>query len=112
MRSLFFVLLFGVGVAHAAPFAVADVPAAACGKCVWGGTSLPPTVNDVVVDTVNGNPAYGNRVCKIDLSTVPVGANNVTVACRDQTGIWGDSAAVPLDFVRPDLKPGVIRLVP
>ena len=89
------------GFSGAAPLVVGDVPAAACDRCVWNGTGFGPLVSDVAVDAARGKPAYGNRICLRDVSGALVGANNLTLACRDSTSVWGDSVAVPFSFVRP-----------
>ena len=84
-----------------APYTIADIPSAACDRCVWDGTGFGPLINNVVVDTVRGTPANGNRICMRDVSGALVGTNNITLACRDSTSIWGDTVTVPFSFVRP-----------
>ena len=90
--------------AHSAPFVVADVPTTTADKCVWDGLG-GPLVNSVVVDTVRGNPTYGNRICMRDVGAAVVGSNSVTLALRDSTSLWGDSTSVPFSFVRPTQTP-------
>lgn len=113
-----FVLLFALLLAplavYAGPYVVGDVPSAACNKCVWDGTGFGPLVNDVVVDPVRGKPAFGNRICLRDVGGALVGTNNITLACRDSTSLWGDSAIVPFSFVRPapPVPPEGMRLAP
>ena len=87
--------------AYAAPFVVGDVCEAACDRCVWDGADLTPSVSNVVVDAVRGSAACANRICIRDVSAAIVGANNITLACRDSTSVWGDSVTVPFSFVRP-----------
>jgi len=82
-------------------YVVGDIPAPACDRCVWDGTGFGPLVNNVVVDAVRGNATYSNRICLRDVSGALVGTNNVTLACRDSTSVWGDSVTVPFSFVRP-----------
>jgi hypothetical protein len=82
-------------------YVVGDIPAPACDRCVWDGTGFGPLVNDVVVDAARGNATYSNRICLRDVSGALVGTNNVTLACRDSTSVWGDSVTVPFSFVRP-----------
>ena len=111
---LILLLVYVLEAAHAAPFVVGDVCSANCNKCVWDGTGFGPLINDVLVDTVNGSATCGNRVCKRDVSGALVGTNNITLACRDSTSLWGDSAIVPFSFVRPapPTAPSGMRLVP
>lgn len=114
LRFVIAVLLFSALSAHAAgPYCVADAPAK-CDRCVWDGTGFGPLVNDVVVDTVRGVAAYSNRICMRDVGGALVGTNNITLACRDSTSLWGDSAIVPFSFVRPASTsiPIGIRLAP
>lgn len=112
MKKLFGLCLFLFSLTvFSAPFVIGDVSAEA-DKCVWGGTGFGPLVNDVVVDNVNGNASFGFRVCKRDVVGALIGTNNITLAVRDNEGVWGDSETVPFSFVRPDLKPSGIRLVP
>lgn len=88
--------------AQAAPFAVGGVPTTAADKCVVTGATHAALNGefDVVVDAVNGNPANGNRVCKIDLSAVPAGTNTLSIALK--SNLWGQlGAAVPFSFERP-----------
>jgi hypothetical protein len=109
----FLLLMFLAVPAFAAPFVVADVPAAACNQCVWTGFG-GALVSSVVVDTVRGSPAFGNRICLRDMAAAPVGTNTVILACRDSTSVWGDSVTVPFSFVRsaPPLQPADLRIVP
>jgi hypothetical protein len=91
-----------IGVNHAAPFVIADIPAAACNQCVWtGGPTGFAGTSAVVVDTVRGKPTFGNRICLRDVANAAQGTNNVSVACRDTTSLWEDSDSVPFGFVRP-----------
>lgn len=108
----FFLLLLLSGPAFAAPFVVGDVPSQ-CDRCVWDG-GFGPLVNNVVVDTTRGIPANGHRICLRDASGALVGSNNLTLACRDSTSVWGDSVAVPFSFVRPapPAAPAALRVVP
>lgn len=95
-------MLFFNQPAKAAPFAVGGVPTTAADKCVVTGATHAALNGefDVVVDAVNGNPANGNRVCKIDLSAVPAGTNTLSIALK--SNLWGQlGAAVPFSFERP-----------
>lgn len=88
--------------AQAAPFAVGGVPTTAADKCVVTGATHAALNGeyDVVVDPVNGNPANGNRVCKLDLSAVPEGSNTLSIALK--SSLWGVlGAPVPFSFTRP-----------
>lgn len=108
-----FYLLLGIYSAQAAPFVIADVPAAQCNQCVWtGGPTGFAGTSAVAVDTVRGKPAFGNRICLRDVANATVGSNNVTVACRDTASLWEDSESVPFVFARPapPLKPEDSRL--
>ena len=100
--------------AYAAPFVVGDVCAAACDRCVWDGADLTPSVTNVVVDAARGSAACANRICIRDVSAAIVGANNMTLACRDSTSVWGDSVAAPFSYARtaPPAPPGAIRVMP
>lgn len=113
MRFLALVLLLS-GPAFAAPFVVADIPASQCDRCVWDGSGFGPLVNNVVVDAARGNASFGNRVCLRDVGGALVGSNNLTLACRNSTSVWGDSVAVPFSFVRPapPEAPAAMRVVP
>ncbi len=96
------VVLMLCGAAQAAPFAVGGVPTTAADKCVVTGATHAALNGefDVVVDAVNGNPANGNRVCKIDLAAVPEGNNTLSIALK--SSLWGVlGAPVPFSFVRP-----------
>lgn len=114
MRKLLVVIFLTSLGAQAAPFIVADVPSSACDRCVWDGTGFGPLVNNVVVDTVRGNATFGNRICLRDASGALVGTNNITLACRDSTSVWGDSTVVPFSFVRPvpPAAPAGLRVAP
>lgn len=95
-------MLFFVQPASAAPFAVGGVPTTAADKCVVTGATHAALNGeyDVVVDAVNGNPANGNRVCKLDLSAVPEGSNTLSIALK--SSLWGVlGAPVPFSFSRP-----------
>ena len=106
-----FLLLIASQRAFPAPFVVADIPSAACNQCVWDGLG-GPLVSDVVVDVVRGAPAFSNRICLRDVAAAVVGTNNVTIACRDSTSVWGDSTIVPFSFARPapPVAPGNSRV--
>ena len=98
--------------AFAAPFVVGDVESANCTQCVWDGTGFGPLVNDVTVDPVRGKPALGNRLCKRDVGAALIGPNNITVSCRDASGLWADSSPRPLSFAGPPASPRDLRVVP
>lgn len=88
--------------AQAAPFAVGGVPTTAADKCVVTGATHAALNGeyDVVVDAVNGNPANGNRVCKLDLAAVPEGNNTLSIALKST--LWGVlGAPVNFSFARP-----------
>jgi len=97
----FALIIYGTN-AQAAPFAVGGVPTTAADKCVVTGATHAALNGeyDVVVDAVNGNPANGNRVCKLDLAAVPEGNNTLSIALK--SSLWGVlGAPVPFSFVRP-----------
>lgn len=97
-----FALLMWATNVSAAPFAVGGVPSAAADRCVVTGATHAALNGefDVVVDAVNGNPAYGNRVCKLDLAAVPEGSNTLNIALK--SSLWGVlGAPVPFSFTRP-----------
>ena len=102
-----------VPLVHGAPFVIGDVCDTKADRCVWDGLG-GPLVNNVVVDTSRGNPTCGNRICMRDVGTAVVGSNNVTLAVRDSTSVWGDSTSVPFSFVRPTLPtaPSALRVGP
>lgn len=98
-------------IAIAAPFVVADVDPAA-DTCNYTMGAVPGIDVPVVVDTVNGIPQLGNRVCKIDVGSVPNGQNVINIAAKSST--WGTvSTPVPFSFARPGTlpPPASIRLV-
>lgn len=99
---------------YAAPSVIGDVCATQCDRCVWDGTGFGPLVNNVVVNATYGSPTCGNRICARDVAGALVGTNNITLACRDSTSVWGDSVTVPFSFVRPPppSPPGNMRVVP
>lgn len=99
--TLLIALFLAASAAQAAgPYCVSDVPDPRADTCVWDGTGFGALVNPVVVDTVRGVPANGNRVCLRDCGTALVGTNNITLSLRDSTNVWGDSVIVPFSFVR------------
>lgn len=113
IAALYLVAFVTIGPVHSAPFVIADVPATACNQCVWtGGPTGFAGTSAVVVDTVRGKPANGNRICMRDVANATVGNNSVTVACRDTASLWEDSESVPFVFARPapPLKPEDSRL--
>ncbi len=104
---LLFLLLLAPS-AWAAPFLIADVPSANADKCVY--TRAAPVESPVVVDVVNGLPANGNRICKIDLATDPK-TGTVTLALRDSVlGVTGPTAS--FTFPGALSAPGNPRVVP
>lgn len=56
--------------------------------------------SQIVVDAVNGDPAFGNRVCKDDANTWPDGFNHVSVhVVRSASG--ASSPAITKSFSKP-----------
>ena len=113
--ALAFALVAASQFAASAPFAIADVPNPAADRCVVAFPSTSPAVESaVVVDAAYGNPANGNRVCKVDVSTAVVGDTTMTVALK--SSVWGVMGSpVPFTFTRPSpgsLVPAGIALKP
>lgn len=109
---LTFFLALCVSLAHAAPFAVGDVPSADADKCLiaFPSTATPVEVA-VTVDATYGLPANGNRVCMVDVGSAVVGANTVSMALK--SNLWGVlGVATPFAFTRPAAAAVVIRLAP
>jgi len=99
--------------AWAAPFLIADVDANTDTCYYTGPGATSPTTSAVVVDNVRGVAANNFRVCKIDLSGVPTGTDNIVLA--GGSSLWGVvSANVPFSFVRPAAPavPSGTRLLP
>ena len=109
MRTILATLAFlFASLAQAAPFLVGDVVDARANQCVY--TRGTPVTSAVVVDPVNGLPANGNRICKIDLASDPR-TGTVTVAVRDT--VQGDtSPTASFTFVAPLSAPSNFRLIP
>lgn len=110
MKRILFVLAFlFASPALAAPFLIGDVSAARADQCVYTrGASV--TTSPVQVDAVNGLPANGNRVCKIDLATDPK-TGTVSLALRDTiAGETGPAASFTFPTALP--APGNLRVRP
>lgn len=88
--------------AKAGPFLVADVDANADTCLYTAPASTTAVPSPVVVDNVRGVTANNFRICKVDLSGVPVGSDTVSLAV--QSTLWGvTSASAPFTFVRPSV---------
>lgn len=110
MRRLMMLLLLAVlpMSVSAAPFLIADVSAANADQCVY--TRGAPVNSPVVVDAVNGLPANGNRICRVDLGSDPR-TGTVTLALRDSVlGVTGPTASYTFPGALP--APGNLRLIP
>lgn len=107
MKSLILAILSFISFSvSAAPFLVGDVPGGG-DQCVY--TRGAPVTSPIVVDAVNGNPAFGNRICKIDLASDPK-TGTVTVAVRDSVlGITSTATSYTFATVSP---PTNFRLIP
>jgi hypothetical protein len=108
MRIIALLLALLASPAFAAPFLIGDVADARANQCVY--TRGTPVTSAVVVDAVNGLPANGNRVCKIDLASDPR-TGTVTLAVRD-TVLGDTSPAASYTFAAPLSAPTNLRLVP
>lgn len=94
--------------ASAAPFLIGDVADARADQCVY--TRGAPVTSPVVVDPVNGKPANGNRICKIDLASDPR-TGTVTIAVKDS--VQGDtSPTASFTFGAPLAAPTNFKLIP
>lgn len=115
MKFVLAVLLLPLG-ALGAPFLVADVPSPDADTCVFTSTGGATITAPVLTDATLGVSVNGNRVCKIDLVSSPVGTNNVKLRLRNTANapLWGDSADVPFSFARPasTAGPSALRLAP
>lgn len=106
MRPLIAILALLASTAQAAPFLIGDVPGGG-DQCVY--TRTTPVTSPVVVDAVNGNPAYGNRICKVDLASDPK-TGTVQLAVRDSvTGLQSANTAFPFPTVS---APSNLKLIP
>lgn len=110
MRLFLFALFtfFASFSASAAPFLVGDVPGTG-DQCVFRRGAVD-TPSPIVVDPANGLPAYGNRICKIDLATDPK-TGTVSVAVRDSV-LNQTSAFVDFTFQPLPSAPTNFRLIP
>jgi len=115
LRIVLAAVLFAVsGLASAAgPFVVVDVPSAAADRCLIANPSTAPAVEyTVAVDAAYGNPANGNRICKLDVASAAVGDTTITVQLKSD--LWGVMGSpVPFSFTRPSpgsLAPAGIAL--
>ena len=107
MRLLLLALAFVAAHAFGAPFLIGDVPGGG-DQCVYtrGGTS---TNSPIVVDATNGNPTYGNRICKVDLASDPK-TGSVTLAVRDS--VTGQTSTAT-SFTFPTVSaPTNLKLIP
>jgi hypothetical protein len=99
--------------AFAAPFLVADVSDARADQCLYTRSPNPTVTSAVVVDTVNGLPANGNRICKVDLAAEPNSAT-ITLALR-QLSSGLTSPTVTYTYTKPVVPlpaPQNLRVVP
>jgi hypothetical protein len=94
--------------AAAAPFLVADVPPGGNpDQCVF--TRTVGVTSPIVVDAVNGLPANGNRICKVDLAADPK-TGTVTLALRDSVlGVTGPTASYAFGVIS---APSNLRVIP
>jgi hypothetical protein len=106
-KLIFAALLVSAG-AFGNPFLIGDVSDTRADTCIYTRTTAVSSA--VVVDAVNGLPANGNRVCKIDLASDPR-TGTVTLALKDS--ILGDTGpAASYTFPVALHAPGNLRLIP
>ena len=109
MKTLIALLAFlFTSLAQAAPFLVGDVPGTG-DQCVYRRGAVD-TPSPIVVDPVNGLPANGNRICKIDLASDPR-TGTVSVAVRDSV-LNQTSAFASYTFPSSPTAPSNFRLIP
>jgi hypothetical protein len=108
MRKLIFAALLASAGAFGNPFLIGDVTDTRADTCIY--TRSSSVSSPVVVDAVNGLPANGNRICKIDLASDPR-TGTVTLALKDS--IQGDTGpTASFTFGLPLHAPGNLRLIP
>lgn len=109
MKSLILAILSLISFSvSAAPFLVGDVPGTG-DQCVFRRGAVD-TPSPIVVDPVNGLPANGNRICKIDLAADPR-TGTVSVAVRDSV-LNQTSAFASYTFPATPSAPSNFRLIP
>ncbi len=101
MKKLLVLLYCCISPAIAAPFMIGDVSVARADQCVY--TRSVSVISAVVVDMVNGLPANGYRVCKIDLVNDPINGI-VTLALRDSSS--GETGPVVIYTFPPSTTQG------
>ena len=110
MKRIWLILAALATPAIGAPFLIGDVPASAtrADQCVY--TRGAPVTSPIVVDAVNGLPANGNRICKIDLAADPK-TGTVTVALKDS--VLGDTGpTASFSFPTTLTAPTNLRVIP
>lgn len=109
MKTLVAAIAFlAASLVQAAPFLVGDVPGTG-DQCVYRRAAVD-TVSPIVVDAVNGLPANGNRICKIDLASDPR-TGTVSVAVRDSV-LNQTSTFASYTFPSSPGAPSNFRLIP